>query len=120
MGFRFYPASSDYPVLEEPKCESGGFSMTLTGIITGAASFAIIGLFHPIVIKAEYRFSKKIWPAFLLAGLLLLAVSLFLPGSILPAIVGVAGFSSLWSIRELYEQEQRVQRGWFPRNPNRK
>jgi len=26
----------------------------------------------------------------------------------------------LWSIHELFEQEKRVERGWFPKNPNRK
>ena len=33
--------------------------MHLTGIIIGVISFLSIGVFHPIVIKAEYHFSKS-------------------------------------------------------------
>lgn len=47
----------------------------LDGIIIGCISFALIGLFHPIVIWSEYHFSSRCWPAFLLAGLALLAGS---------------------------------------------
>lgn len=35
--------------------------MNVSGIIIGLATFLIIGLFHPIVIKAEYYFSKLCW-----------------------------------------------------------
>lgn len=31
------------------------------GLIIGAATFLIIGLFHPLVIKGEYYFGVKIW-----------------------------------------------------------
>ena len=93
--------------------------MNWGGILLGGASFVIIGVLHPIVIRAEYRWTKRIWPAFLAAGLVLLGVSLALPGPIPSAIAGVTGFSCLWSIRELYEQEERVRKGWFPRAPDR-
>ena len=93
--------------------------LNLEGILIGIASLLIIGLFHPIVIKCEYYFSQRVWPLFLIAGLLLLAAALFVQGlfSILLALVGVA---CLWSIREIKEQAQRVAKGWFPKNPNRK
>ncbi|MFR7984831.1 DUF4491 family protein [Zhenpiania hominis] len=93
--------------------------MNFEGILIGIASLLIIGLFHPIVIKCEYYFSQRVWPVFLVAGLLLLAAALFAQGlfSILLALVGVA---CLWSIREIKEQAQRVAKGWFPKNPNRK
>ena len=36
--------------------------MNFTGIIVGLATFLIIGIFHPIVIKAEYYWGvKKGW-----------------------------------------------------------
>ena len=38
--------------------------MYLHGVILGLVSFLTIGIFHPIVIKAEYHFSEKIWPVF--------------------------------------------------------
>ena len=50
--------------------------MNWGGILLGAASFVIIGLFHPIVIWAEYHFGKGCWPVFLAVGLLLAAASL--------------------------------------------
>jgi len=34
--------------------------------------------------------------------------------------LGVIGCSCFWSIKELYEQRERVKKGWFPDNPNRK
>ncbi|MBQ9963354.1 MAG: DUF4491 family protein, partial [Alistipes sp.] len=33
--------------------------MNFTGIIIGVATFLIIGLFHPIVIKAEYYIGTR-------------------------------------------------------------
>ena len=33
--------------------------------------------------------------------------------------MGVLGASFLWSVKELFEQEKRVEKGWFPKNPNR-
>ena len=36
------------------------------------------------------------------------------------ALCGIVGFSSFWTIKELFEQEERVRKGWFPRNPRRR
>jgi beta-fructofuranosidase len=36
------------------------------------------------------------------------------------SFLGVFGASALWGIGELFEQQKRVERGWFPRNPKRK
>lgn len=93
--------------------------MNWNGIIIGIASFLCIGVFHPIVIKTEYHFSKKVWPVFLIAGIILCAISIFVESDVISAVVAVAAFSCWWSILELYEQEKRVERGWFPKNPNR-
>ena len=35
--------------------------MQFNGLIMGISVFLIIGIFHPIVIKAEYYFTKKSW-----------------------------------------------------------
>lgn len=94
--------------------------MNFQGIIIGIFSFLIIGIFHPIVIKGEYYFSKNIWPIFLLLGIVFIVLSLNIKGQLLSALLGVTGFSCLWSIHELIEQEQRVKKGWFPKNPKRK
>ena len=86
----------------------------------GLAAFVIIGTFHPVVIKAEYYFSKKVWPVFLLAGLLCLWAALYIKNTAWACVVCVLGFTCLWSIKELFEQEKRVQKGWFAKNPKRK
>jgi hypothetical protein len=77
-------------------------------------------LFHPVVIKSEYYIGKKIWPVFLIAGIALILSSLFIDRFMVSAIVGVTGFACLWSIHEVFEQEERVCKGWFPANPKKK
>lgn len=94
--------------------------MNYTGIIVGLASFFIIGIFHPIVIKVEYYVGKKAWPVFLLAGIILIVFSVRAGSPLVSSIIGVAAFSCLWSIMEIKHQEQRVKKGWFPCNPKRK
>lgn len=89
-------------------------------LLLGAASFLIIGLFHPLVIKGEYYFGKGIWPLFLAAGLAFLLGALFYPGQFGAILLALLAFSCFWSIKELFEQEQRVRRGWFPANPKRR
>lgn len=93
--------------------------MNFQGIIIGIISFIIIGVFHPIVIKSEYYIGKKIWPVFLVTGIALIGVSLYAKNNILSTIIGVTAFTCLWSIHEILEQEQRVKKGWFPKNPNK-
>ena len=94
--------------------------MDFSGIVIGAISFLSIGIFHPIVIKAEYYFSKSCWPVFLAAGTVLMALSTQIHHTVLSAGTAGVGMSCWWSIVELYEQEKRVKRGWFPANPKRK
>ena len=90
-------------------------TMNLEGIIVGLATFIIIGIFHPIVIKAEYHIGKKCWWAFLLVGICFAVLSLFIDSFVWSTITGVTAFSCFWSIHELFEQEKRVQKGWFPK-----
>ena len=94
--------------------------MNFGGVIVGLATFLIIGAFHPIVIKAEYYIGKKCWWAFLLAGFIFAAVSLFIENWVGSTIMGVVAFSCFWSILELFEQEERVKKGWFPANPKKR
>lgn len=94
--------------------------MNPTGIVIGIIAFLSIGIFHPVVIKAEYYFSKNIWPVFGVAGLLFLALSLLMKHPIPSAGCAVIGMTCCWSIKELFDQEKRVQKGWFPQNPKRK
>lgn len=94
--------------------------MNFSGIILGASAFVIIGLFHPIVIKSEYYFGKKCWWTFALAGIGFCAAAIFESNTIVSSIIGVVAFSCFWSILELFEQEKRVKKGWFPANPKKR
>lgn len=91
--------------------------MNFTGIIVGLATFLIIGVFHPIVIKAEYYLGTKCWWMFLIAGLIFGAVSILVDNLIVSTILGVTAFSSFWGILELKEQKERVRKGWFSAGP---
>lgn len=94
--------------------------MNFTGLILAISTFFIIGIFHPIVIKYEYHFGVRGWWIFLLCGLFFIIGSLFVANNIVSPILGVIGCSCLWSILEIFEQRQRVKKGWFPMNPKRK
>ncbi|MCQ2119670.1 MAG: DUF4491 family protein [Bacteroidales bacterium] len=94
--------------------------MNWSGIILGAAAFVLIGAFHPIVIKAEYHFGKGCWWAFAVAGIIFSIISLLIDGLVLSSVVGVLAFCCFWSILELFQQEKRVEKGWFPANPRKK
>lgn len=91
-----------------------------TGIIIGVATFFIIGLFHPLVIKSEYYFGVKSWWAFALVGVVATVASLLVAEILWSTLLAVVGASSFWSIKELFEQRERVRKGWFPKNPKRK
>lgn len=94
--------------------------MFFLGIAIGLSSFLIIGILHPVVIKTEYYFGKKVWPIFAVLGTICLLVSLFVQSIFFSILLAVLGFSLYWSIFELFEQEKRVAKGWFPRNPKKK
>ncbi len=91
----------------------------LTGVAVGLGTFLIIGLFHPIVIKAEYHLGVRSWWGFLVVGLAALTGAVLIEGVVVSALLGVLGFTCLWSIHELFAQRRRVEKGWFPRNPKR-
>lgn len=94
--------------------------MHIGGLLVGIFTFVIIGAFHVVVVKTEYYFGKRVWPLFLVLGLFFLVLSLLIPDTAAGSIVAVLGVTFLWSIKELFEQEERVRKGWFPANPKRK
>ena len=91
--------------------------MYFTGIIIAICTFLTIGIWHPIVIKTEYYWGTRPWIVYLLIGLASLVAALFIENTIISAVVGVFG---LWGIGELFQQKKRVEKGWFPKNPNRR
>lgn len=94
--------------------------LNISGVIIGVATFLIIGIFHPLVIKAEYHIGVKSWWLFLVVGILFAVASLLVKDLVVSIILGVVAFSSFWGIGEVFEQRKRVERGWFPSNPKKK
>ena len=92
----------------------------LAGLAVGIVTLLIIGMFHPIVIKAEYYFGTRCWWFFLLCGLGAAAESVCVDNIAAASLLGVLSVTFFWSIKELFEQKERVEKGWFPRNPRRK
>ena len=95
-------------------------NFNLNGLFIGLCTFLIIGLFHPLVIKGEYYIGVKSWWLFLILGILCTALSITLKDQTISILMGVTAFSSFWSIIEVFEQRERVRKGWFPENPKRK
>ena len=94
-------------------------SLHWEGILIGICTFLIIGLFHPVVVKAEYYWGTRCWWIFLLLGIAGLIGSVLVSQILLSTLLGVFSFSSFWTIKEVFEQEERVKKGWFPKNPKR-
>ena len=94
--------------------------MNYSGLLIAIITFAVIGVFHPIVIKGEYYFGTRCWWVFALAGVAAIIASLLTADPLLSPILGVVGCSCRWSILEIFEQKERVEKGWFPKNPKRK
>lgn len=91
----------------------------LLGLAIGLCTFLIIGLFHPVVIKCEYHFGTRCWWWFLVLGTAMLAASVAVADVFWSSVLGVTAFSSFWTILEIFEQRERVRKGWFPANPKR-
>lgn len=92
----------------------------LTGLVLGLSVFLIIGLFHPLVIKGEYYLGVRCWWGFLLLAIIAGGASLMVSHFFWQTLLAVIAFSSLWAILEVFEQRERVRKGWFPSNPRRK
>lgn len=94
--------------------------MMVSGIIVGLVSFLIIGLLHPVVIKMEYYWGKRSWPILAVSGIMSTVASLLSNDLVISIVLGVLAFSLFWSVKELFEQEERVRKGWYPSNPRKK
>ncbi len=93
--------------------------LNIQGFLIGLVSFFLIGIFHPVVKLAEYRFGLKAWPAFVISGAFFSALSVFQKNIFVSVILGVLGFSLFWSAIEIFRQHQRALKGQTRRNPRR-
>ena len=81
------------------------------GILIGAIAFFMIGVW-----------GKKVCIIlFAVCGAVGIAASILLYRWMIPSFAcGIFAFSAFWGIHEVIQQEKRVAKGWFPKNPKRK
>lgn len=60
----------------------------LSGLLIGICTFLIIGLFHPVVVKAEYYWGTKCWWIFLILGIAGVAASLSTDNILVSSLIG--------------------------------
>jgi hypothetical protein len=90
-------------------------SLNFDGIIVGTGTILSIWITRYICIKGEYYFTKKFWVVFLVLGIASIAYAASEKNLVISTIFSIFGFSNLWGIHEVIEQEERVKKGWFPR-----
>jgi hypothetical protein len=93
--------------------------LNFDGLAVGASLILIMWIGRMACIKGEYYFSKKLWIMFLAIGIFSLAVALFIEPVVFSAVLSIFGFTFLWGIHEIIEQEERVNKGWFPKRKKR-
>lgn len=93
--------------------------MNFHGIWIGLFAFLIIGLCHPIVIKAEYYFTNKIWSIFLISSVVFFLLSIYVKNTTASSLFGILSFACFWSIKEIRQQKIRVKKSWFQKKPQK-
>jgi hypothetical protein len=84
------------------------------GVVLGMAALAIIGLGFVWVIRAERDLGWAWWPWFMSAGIVIIVVSIFVPGRWPSALLGIFGASVVWGSTEFRGQAVRASLGWYP------
>ena len=82
--------------------------LNIQGFLVGLFAFFLIGLFHPIVIKTERNYGKKMWPYFFIPGIGLVVLSVIIKHTLTSVGMGVLAFALFWSTIELFKQHKRV------------
>ena len=82
--------------------------MNYVGILIGLATFLIIGLFHPLVIKGEYYFGTRCWWAFLVTGILCAGLSLYVENVYLSIIFVLFLLGDTRSVRPTQTGTERL------------
>lgn len=90
----------------------------LAGLLIGICTFLIIGLFHPVVVKAEYYWGTKCWWIFLVLGITGVVASLSVDNILVSSLLGVFAFSSFWTIKEVFEQKTGLKKDGFRKTPS--
>ena len=75
--------------------------MYFTGITIAIMTFLTIGIWHPIVIKAEYHWGTRPWVLFLFVGLCCCVGALFIANVYISSFLGVFGASCITIVKFL-------------------
>ena len=93
--------------------------MNLAGVLLGLFTFFAIGIGFLWVIKLEYYVGAHVAKAVGALGIAVTVSSLFFSNFYASAILGILGGTIFWGATELPDQEKRVARGLFKKNPKR-
>lgn len=91
------------------------YGLNLDGLLAGLATLAIIWGTRLACIRGEYHLGRLFRYVFLLVGISGVVLSLLVNNLLVSAILAIFGFAGLWGIHEVIEQEERVNKGWYPR-----
>jgi branched-subunit amino acid transport protein len=94
--------------------------LNMDGLLAGLATWATIWGTRYACIKGEYYFKRTFRYVFLAFGVAGVLTALWIDNLVLSAICAIFGFANLWGIHEVIEQEERVNKGWYPRKPEKK
>ena len=92
----------------------------LTGLTVGIFTFLIIGLFHPLVIKAEYWFGTRSWWMFLVLGIAAAALSVCVEGGWCFRYFSASSRSLRSGYPRSFPAAGTCAQGVVPENPRRK
>lgn len=93
--------------------------MNFTGILLAVFTFFAIGIGFVWVIKLEYHVGAHVARAVGILGVAMMLGSVLIPCFFGSALFGILGGTVLWGATELPDQEKRVAKGQFKRNPKK-
>lgn len=83
--------------------------MQTAGIVIGVVSLVLIGFGHWWVKQLLRRFGVYSWLAIAVVGLILVNASLFISDVLISAMLGVAGFTTLWGAYEIIQHRREFE-----------
>ncbi len=93
--------------------------MNFFGLIIATYTLLAIGVGFLWVVKLEYYIGAYINKAVFIVGCAVTVLSLFVKEPMISALIGVLGGTVIWGATELKDQEERVKRGMFKKNPKK-
>ena len=80
------------------------------GIAIAVTTLATIAVGHVLVRDLHPKFGTQLCLPFMILGVIVMTISVFIDNNLLSSILGIVGITTLWDGIEYYRQEKRVQR----------